>query len=165
MKLMMEMTKKSTNYKVIILAQSWLATVGSLYFGWFGDPVENFQTGDMFNTLLGYSPCEMCWFARILMYPILLMISISFLNNDRKVVDYILALSGIGTVLEAYQYYIQMMNHANIVKTTICGTDGINCAATDVIYGEFVTIPFLCLVAFIVIFITSWVWKRSQRNK
>ncbi len=156
--------KKNTNYKIIILLQSRIATLGSLYLGWFGDPVANFQSGDLFNIYLGFSPCEMCWFARILMYPILLLIAISFLNNDKKVVDYVITLSGIGMVLEAYQYYIQMMTRANVITTTICGTDGISCSAADIIYGGFVTIPFLCLVAFIVIFITSWFWKKSNKR-
>lgn len=151
--------------KRIILFQSRIATLGSLYYGRYGDPVVNMKSGQRFNEVNGFQPCEMCWFARILMYPILILIIIYFWNKDEKVVDYILALSWIGILLEWYQYYYQMAYSTAEVKAYICGdSTWANCAATDVIYNGFITIPFLCLVAFIIIFLSALFWKRKRSH-
>jgi hypothetical protein len=64
-------------------------------------------------------------------------------------------------MLESYQYRYQMTHSSAEVQSAICGVEpGASCAATDVIYFGFVTIPFLCLVAFIVIFIAAWQFKK-----
>lgn len=148
--------------KRIILFQSWIAVIGSLYYGRFGDPAKNIVSGQWFNTANGFVPCEMCWFARILMYPVLILIIVHFRNKDDKVVDYILPLSWLGIFLEWYQYYYQMAYSADQVSAYLCGNStGASCAATDVMYAWFITIPFLCLVAFVVIFVSAWIWKKK----
>lgn len=148
-------------YKRIILFQSRVATLGSLYYGRYGDPIKNFMNWQRFNETNGFDPCEMCWFARICMYPILILIIIHFRNNDNKVADYIVALSGLGIIIEWYQYYYQMTYSSNQVKAYICwDASGISCAATDIIYQWFITIPFLCLLAFIILFISSILRKK-----
>lgn len=79
--------------------------------------------------------------------------------------DYILPLSGMAIVLEAYQYYFQMSNSADVVKAFVCGdATGASCAATDVMYGWWVTIPLMCLVASIVIFVAALAWKMKNKK-
>lgn len=157
---------KNTRSKLIIFIQSRIATIGSLYYGRYGDPVKNLVSRDFFNAANGYNPCEMCWFARVLMYPILILIIIYFWNRDDKIVDPILILSGLGIALEGYQYYFQMTHSSADIESFICnGVSGASCAATDVMYWGFITIPFLCLVAFVVIFIIGLIWKyRSSKD-
>lgn len=155
---------KSISTKIIIFLQSRVATIGSLYYGWYWDPVRNLVSRDFFNNANGYNPCEMCWFARILMYPILILIMIYFWNKDEKVVDSILVLSGLGILLEGYQYYFQMTSSSEAIESFICnGATGTSCAATDVMYAGFITIPFLALAAFVVIFTAAMVWKYKSR--
>ena len=48
-------TKKAENLLIAIWTVSLIATLGSLYF----------------SEVRNYIPCEMCWYQRILMYPIL----------------------------------------------------------------------------------------------
>jgi hypothetical protein len=56
-----------------------------------------------------------------------------------------------------------MSHSSEQVKSFICGiSTGKSCAATDVMYFGFITIPFLCLIAFIVIFIAAWL---NTKNK
>ncbi|KAA0806277.1 disulfide bond formation protein B, partial [Bacillus sp. AY2-1] len=43
---------------------SFIATIGSLYF----------------SEIKGFIPCELCWYQRIFMYPIPLLILISIIN-------------------------------------------------------------------------------------
>lgn len=152
--------------KLIIFMQSWLATLWSLYYGRYGDPVINYQLKDWFNPLHGFTPCEMCRFARIFMYPILALIIVYCYNKDERLVDPILLLSFLGILQEWYQYRFQMSNSAETIKSVICDpVSKISCAATDVMYQGFLTIPFMALVAFVVIFIAALVWKLKQVKK
>ncbi|MFE6588679.1 disulfide bond formation protein B, partial [Bacillus mobilis] len=52
---------------------SLVATIGSLYF----------------SEVKGYVPCSLCWYQRIFMYPIPLLIFISILINDKNIKYYL----------------------------------------------------------------------------
>ena len=149
-----------------ILIQSWLATLGSLYYGWYWDPVINYRLNDWFNSLHGFTPCEMCWFARIFMYPILALIILYYYNKDERLVDPILLFSFLGVIQEWYQYRFQMSNSTETIKAVICDpVNKVSCAATDVMYRGFVTIPFMALLAFVVIFVSALIWKSHNDPK
>jgi disulfide bond formation protein DsbB len=152
----------------LITAQAVIATLWSLYYGWFGDPLKNWYYEERFMRANGLTPCDMCWFARILMYPIVILGIIEWKRRDGSMYTPILVLSGLGIILEYYQYWYQMSHTSTEVKSFICGVGAeASCAATDVIYGWFVTIPLLCLVAFVVIFvITAYTYRHHlSHNK
>ncbi len=147
----------------LIFLQAIIATLWSLYYGWFWDPAINMQTGNFWSFSNGLTPCEMCRFARILMYPLVVIIWVWWI---KKKFDYrsVLLLSGAWILLEAYQYRFQMTNSVADVNSFICGVgEDASCAATDVIYQWFITIPLLCLIAFIVIFV--WTLKIRSLSK
>jgi disulfide bond formation protein DsbB len=107
----------------------------------------------------------MCWFARILMYPIVV---ISLVGMIKKSLDYtsVLILSGLWILLEWYQYRYQMTHSDSDIKSFICGVwDQASCAATDVIYWWFITIPFLCLIAFCIIFIATTLLQNKNSKE
>ena len=149
----------------IIFIQACVATIWSLYYWWFWDPILNIQSWEMFLRSNWLTPCEMCWFARILMYPIVV---ISLVGMIKKSLDYtsVLILSGLWILLEWYQYRYQMTHSDSDIKSFICGVwDQASCAATDVIYWWFITIPFLCLIAFCIIFGASWHYRHLYYKK
>ena len=148
-------------YKMIICIQSLVATLWSLYYWRFWDPMRNALTWQFFSRELGYTPCDLCWFARILMYPIVFLISYDILTKKYTAYPYIIILSGLGVVLESYQYRYQMTASSADILSSWCWWLA-SCAAIDVIYMGFITIPFMCLVAFIVIFISSIAWYRKH---
>lgn len=144
--------KNRINWMFAILIQSSIATLWSLYYWWFWDPVRNVIANNLFDRSLWYNPCEMCWFARVLMYPIVLISLIWYLKKDRSAYGYIIALSTLWVILETYQYRYQMSHTSSEVESFICGwMTWASCAAIDVVYAGFITIPLLCLIAFIVI--------------
>jgi disulfide bond formation protein DsbB len=139
------------NLTLFILLVSATATLGSLYYQFFGDPVSNIQAGNFFMPNNGYTPCLLCWWQRIWMYPITLISVIALLNKDRLFAWYTLALSVIGSCFAAYHYFIQKVS----VGTTLsCSLDN-PCNATEVNYLGFITIPFLALTAFVLTAIVS----------
>lgn len=59
------MNKKLENSLLFIWLVSLVATLGSLYF----------------SEVRGYEPCELCWYQRILMYPILLITTVAYIQK------------------------------------------------------------------------------------
>ena len=109
-----------------------IATLGSLYF----------------SEIQGYQPCTLCWYQRILMYPLVIVLGIATAKKDLKQVVYVLPMSLLGMGFSAYHYAIE--------KTDWFDGDGNACGLIpcDVAYINwfgFVTIPFLALIAFTLI--------------
>ncbi len=135
---------KKTRLLYLIFLQAFVAVFGSLYYSTFGDPVTNLAAGSFLPAGHGLTPCELCWFARILMYPILILSFIALLKDDYQVTDYILPMSVMGVLLETYHFGMQKFGFASPFGCTLANP----CNALQIQYLGFVTIPLLGLVAF-----------------
>jgi len=142
----MELDKRQETLILLIWVQALVATLGSLFF----------------SEVMGYVPCELCWYQRILMYPLVIIYGV-FAFSKRK--DLSLALpglimSGVGICVSLYHYLIQKVP-AFKAAGDACGL--VPCNAEYINYLGFITIPFMALVAFIVIFIlTIMLLKRGK---
>lgn len=144
----------------IIFAQSLIAMIGSLYYGRYGDPIVNMAKWVLFPLNSGFNPCELCRYARILMYPLVIISLIALIKKDTKVVDTILVFGILGTILELYHYRLQKIK----ITTSFVCTAYNPCEALQVDYRGFVTIPFLCLVAFLVITIVAFLIRAKTQK-
>ena len=120
------------------------ATLGSLYFS----EVANFP------------PCVLCWYQRILMYPLVVVILVGWVEQDEFLPKYVLPLSIGGILLSSYHYLVQW---GLFSSETVCAV-GVPCFVRYINWAGFITIPFLALVAFILITITMFV-SRSMYSK
>lgn len=69
------------------------------------------------------------------MYPLVILGIIEWKRRDGGMYTPILVLSGLGIILEYYQYWFQISNTVTVVKSVICGVSAeASCAATDVMY-------------------------------
>lgn len=154
------LTKLQPLLWVGIFVQSLVAMLGSLYYSTFGDPVVNYLNGNLFTAGHGLVPCDLCWYARILMYPIVLISYIGIAKKDKRFTDYVLPLSMIGVVLDIYHYSIQKLP----IDTFFSCSSAVPCNALQVNYLGFVTIPFLALLAFtfitIMCLLNMWINKK-----
>lgn len=92
------------------------------------------------------------------MYPIVVISLVGLWNGDSGALRYCLALAFPGLLLEIYHYGLQKYD---IATSEFCTFDN-PCTAMSVDYFGFVTIPFMCLVAFLIIVIFSlWGMKKS----
>jgi disulfide bond formation protein DsbB len=127
-------------------AVSILAMFGSLYF----------------SEIRQYEPCELCWYQRIMMYPFAVILGLAVIKKDYRISLYTMVLSAVGAGTSIYHYSIQkisfMADHA-----ATCGR--VPCTGQYINWFGFITIPFLALIAFIIIFICSYlVWKNSKEE-
>lgn len=98
-----------------------------------------------------YEPCTLCWYQRIFMYPLVIILGIAITNKDYKISIYGLILSTIGISISTYHYSIQKIPQLSNIST--CGR--IPCTDDYLNWFGFITIPFLCLIAFLIIIICS----------
>lgn len=119
---------------------SVIATLGSLYF----------------SEIRGFTPCELCWYQRILMYPLTIILGISAFNNDLMVKKYVLPLASIGWLISLYHYLKQKVPGFADIKPCV---DGVSCNNSYIDWYGFITIPLLAFTAFTLIIIIMFLIK------
>lgn len=120
----------------LLLYAAWLvsliATMGSLYF----------------SEIRGFIPCELCWYQRILMYPLVLILGVAVYRGDTRIKYYALPMSILGGSISLYHYMLQKIPGFAPLKPCV---NGVPCNMEYINWFGFITIPFLALVAFILI--------------
>lgn len=97
-----------------------------------------------FSLGLGLEPCELCWYQRILMYPLVVVLGVATIEARSTAWRTVVPLSLLGGLIAAYHSVLQ-------ATTTTCSFDG-SCAVVQwqsPIVG--LTIPNLSLIAFILV--------------
>jgi disulfide bond formation protein DsbB len=100
-----------------------------------------------YSEIAGFVPCTLCWYQRILMYPLTLILLVGILKHDEGVFDYVLPLSVLGIGVSIYHYLIQL----GVIGHSPACSVGIPCGLRYVNYLGFVTIPLMALTAFTII--------------
>ena len=108
-----------------------VATVGSLYFSEIAD----------------YLPCRLCWFQRIAMYPLAIVLLVGALLRDRRVTLYAAAFPLIGAAFSIYHIYIEVNPEA---ESAACRA-GVPCSTRWIDEFGYVTIPVMALSGFVLI--------------
>lgn len=105
--------------------------------------------GSLFlSEVLGFIPCSLCWYQRIFMYPLVLLLGRAAILDDRKIAGYALPLSIIGGLISTYHYAKQKVpGFSDFAPCNI----GIPCHTDYLDWFGIITIPLLALVAFIMI--------------
>jgi disulfide bond formation protein DsbB len=117
-----------------------------LYLSWFVSLVA--VGGSLyFSEVLLMEPCKLCWFQRIFMYPLVILLGVAAYRNDKTVVRYTLPLSMIGFILAIVHYLIQKLPTNN---QTFC-IAGVACELEYINWFGFITLPFLSLISFLLI--------------
>lgn len=144
----MDKTRKDPRENILFTA--WAASVvamfGSLYF----------------SEIMKYEPCSLCWYQRILMYPFTILLGIAVIRKDYEISLYTMILSAIGGLISAYHYALQKFS---FLADTAPACGRIPCTGQYINWIGFITIPFLALIAFTIIFICSYVlWNKTKKE-
>jgi disulfide bond formation protein DsbB len=101
-----------------------------------------------FSEVAHFVPCTLCWYQRIAMYPLAVILTIAAIRHDRSIRAYVVPLAGIGAVISLYHYVIEWFPEA---ETGVCSTT-IPCSVQwfDPVFG-FVSLPFMALCGFVLI--------------
>lgn len=117
------------------LACAWmvsvLATAGSLYL----------------SEGLGLLPCRLCWYQRIAMYPLVVVLGMALLRRDLEVWRTALPLASLGALVSAYHVAVQWLPG---VEATGCSLEA-PCSVRYLVAYGFVTIPVMAGSAFLLV--------------
>lgn len=117
----------------MLIFGAWLvagaSTLGALFFG----------------EVMQLPPCVLCWYQRIFMFPLVLILPIGLFPFDPKVVRYALALAVAGWLFAVFHLLLV----AGVIPESIqpCA-QGVPCSQTVIEWFGFVTIPLLSVIAF-----------------
>lgn len=127
--------------------QSIVATMGSLYF----------------SEILHYTPCILCWYQRILMYPLVIIIAVGILRKDKKIYQYVLPMSILGLSIA---FYHNLLQWGILPESVAPCTLAASCVVKQVGYFGFITIPVMSFTAFTIISILMLLlWKYNKNKK
>ena len=129
-------TKNNSQTAWYVLFAAWVlvtaATLGSLFF----------------SEVMGVPVCVLCWYQRIAMYPLVVILAIGLFPFDPRVVRYAFAFVVIGWLLSFYQ----LLLIAGVIPERMqpC-VQGIPCSETHIQVLGFFNIPSLSLVTFSIV--------------
>lgn len=119
-----------------LLFGAWLlatvSTLGALFLG----------------EVMGYAPCLLCWYQRISMFPLVLVLAAGLFPFDRRAVCYSLPLALAGTGVALFHL---LLTKGIVAESLSPCSQGVPCSQELVVWFGFVTIPLLSLAAFVAI--------------
>ena len=131
--------KERSPFEIVRGATLWLAagvaiiaTMGSLYL----------------SEVVHLIPCKLCWYQRIAMYPLAVILPIAAFRNDGRARLYAATIATIGAVIAGYHRVIQAYP---TLDTGSCSATGPSCSSPLIEKFGFVTIPYMALSAFLLI--------------
>lgn len=97
-----------------------------------------------FSSVMSLSPCFLCWYQRIFIFPLGIVLAIGFLKNDNVVFWYSfpLALAGWGI-----SFYHNLLYYHLIAQPIIPCSGGISCTETQFELFGFISIPLMALLS------------------
>jgi disulfide bond formation protein DsbB len=100
-----------------------------------------------YSEVARYTPCVLCWYQRILMYPQVLLLGIAYVRKESHIILYSLIMSALGASVALYHYLIQIGTIGEIMPCTSVGYS-VSCVEKFVMTFGYITIPMMSLSAF-----------------
>ena len=112
---------------------SWLvaasSTLGALFMG----------------EVMGLTPCVLCWYQRICIFPLVLILGAGLFPFDSNIVRYALPLAVAGWLVAVFHL---LLTAGYIPENITPCTQGVPCSLVQIEWFGFLTIPMLSVVAF-----------------
>lgn len=127
---------------------SWVPDPGTALAGTFG--IAAVATGGslVFSEVYHFTPCELCWYQRITMYPLAVILGVAAVRRDLGVRRYALPLSVVGALLSTWHVLVQRV--PAFAGTTSCEAAA-PCTGIWVEALGVLTIPTMAGVGFVAI--------------
>lgn len=122
------------------------ATVGSLFF----------------SEVMGLPPCVLCWYQRIAMYPLVVVIGVGIATRDPRMKLYALPICLIGLAVSIYH---NLLYYGVIPESITPCTQGVSCTSRQIEWLGFITIPLLSLTAFVCVSLCLLFYKPKKEEK
>ena len=133
----------NANWTIIFIC--WIiasvSTLGSLFF----------------SEIMELAPCALCWYQRVFMFPLVILLLVALFSFDKSIIKYALPLALVGWGFAFYHYLL----YSGFIPESIqpC-SQGVSCSETYLDLFGFLTIPMLSLISFSTLVALLLVLKR-----
>jgi disulfide bond formation protein DsbB len=133
---------------------------GFVYVAWFLALVA-MLTSLFFGEVMKLPPCTLCWYQRICLFPLVVILSVGIVFQDLRVWAYALPLVVAGLGLAVYH---NLLYYGVIPEALSPCTQGVPCSTRQIEWLGFITIPLMALSAFLGIFVSLVAFRTRQRR-
>lgn len=117
-------------------------------------------TGSLFfSEVIQLPPCILCWYQRIAMYPLVVILGSGIIARDGKMKMYALPLCLIGLAVSVYH---NLLYYGILPESIAPCVQGISCTSRQIEWLGFITIPLMALTAFIGIALCLLFYKSKE---
>jgi Disulfide bond formation protein DsbB len=111
---------------------AWLVTATAMFGSLYFSESQKFE------------PCKLCWYQRIAMYSLVVVLLVGSLRRDRNLAWYAVPLAGIGIVISIYHYIIEWNPQLE------AGSCSLSAPCTAVYFREFgfISLSFMAMCGF-----------------
>lgn len=124
---------------------SAVATLGSLFF----------------SEVMMLPPCILCWYQRIAMYPLSILLFVGLLKIDRSLFRFTAPLVLIGWAIAVYH---NLLYYKILPESASPCVKGISCTTVQLEWLGFITIPLLSLIGFTLILACLLFFRKNYEN-
>jgi len=141
----MSQTIQQLNKNWAILFSAWVlvtvSTLGSLFFSY----------------IMEFAPCVLCWYQRICLFPLVIILATGLFPLDKRVIEYSLPLAIAGWITA---FYHNLLYSGIIPQDLQPCSKGVSCTEKYIDLFGFLTIPMLSLISFSIIITLLILLKR-----
>ena len=114
-----------------------------------------------FSEVMKLPPCALCWYQRVAMYPLTILLTLGILYRDSRVGRYAWPFVILGLAIAVYHNLLYY--HVIPESLTPC-TEGVPCTSRQLEWLGFITIPLMSLVGFSLIGVFLKLFDRAQKR-
>ena len=141
----MSQTIQQLNKNWAILFSVWVlvtvSTLGSLFFSY----------------IMEFAPCVLCWYQRICLFPLVIILATGLFPFEKRVIKYSLPLAIAGWITA---FYHNLLYSGIIPQDLQPCSKGVSCTEKYIDLFGFLTIPMLSLISFSIIITLLILLKR-----
>ncbi len=112
------------------------------------------------SDIANFIPCKLCWYQRIIMYPLAFLLLFAGFRSDFGIRIYGLAMSGFGAFISIYHYQLQLNPEQH---SPFCSAFE-SCTVQYLNVFDFMSIPLMAMMGFIFIF-ALLLFANDSKNK
>ena len=113
-----------------------------------------------FSEVMHLPPCVLCWYQRIAVYPLVLIIGTGIVLRDSRMKYYALPLCLAGLAVAIYH---NLIYYGFIPESITPCSEGVPCNAVQIEWLGFITIPLMGLGAFVSIALCLLLYKQKEQ--
>lgn len=130
----------------LVWVAALMATAGSLFF----------------SEVMELPPCVLCWYQRMAMYPLVLMVGTGIATRDSRWKVYSLPLALVGLAISIYH---NLLYYGVIPESITPCKQGISCTTVQIEWLGFITIPLMALTVFILVSTLTVLYRPEEQER